>query len=286
MALFTRCGLTNSTSPSCAASYPSVCFVRRCTTTHGPAWSTVHPTSVPSSTNTCVIPSLIPMIPLTAIFLVSLSQHAFKGIGCVLLLGISLYFLTSLLRRFSVLLHRVSERLDFHVHTGRQVQLHQRIHGVRRRLQNVDQTLVRAHFKLLARFLVHVRRPQDRPAVDGGRQRNRPGNIRAGALGRLHDFPRGLVQNSVVVRLQTNTDFVALSHLCVPKPSLETAYSMISVTAPAPTVCPPSRIANRRPFSSATGVINVTSQLTLSPGITISTPAASFISPVTSVVRK
>src|SRR5882672_5401222 len=61
-------------------------------------------------------------------------------------------------------------------------------------------------------------------------------------------------------------------------------YSMISVTAPAPTVWPPSRIANRKPFSNATGVINVTSQLTLSPGITISTPAGSFISPVTSVV--
>jgi hypothetical protein len=63
-------------------------------------------------------------------------------------------------------------------------------------------------------------------------------------------------------------------------------YSMISVTAPAPTVWPPSRIAKRKPFSKATGVISVTSQLTLSPGITISTPAGSFMSPVTSVVRK
>src|SRR5258708_22309084 len=184
------------------------------------------------------------------------------------------------------LFHRVPERLDFHVHTRRQVQLHESVHGIGRRLQNVDQPLVRAQSKLLARLLVHVRRPQDRPAVDGGGQRNRPGNVCTGALCRLHDFPRGLVQNSVVVRLQTNTDFVALSHLCVPKPSLETAYSMISVTAPAPTVCPPSRIANRRPFSKATGVISVTSQLTLSPGITISTPAGSFMSPVTSVVRK
>jgi hypothetical protein len=66
----------------------------------------------------------------------------------------------------------------------------------------------------------------------------------------------------------------------------EKRYSMISVTAPAPTVWPPSRIANRNPFSRATGVISVTSQLTLSPGITISTPVGSFTSPVTSVVRK
>jgi hypothetical protein len=71
-----------------------------------------------------------------------------------------------------------------------------------------------------------------------------------------------------------------------PGPRGEKHYSMISVTAPAPTVWPPSRIANRNPFSSATGVISVTSQLTLSPGITISTPVGSFTSPVTSVVRK
>ena len=113
-----------------------------------------------------------------------------------------------------------------------------------------------------------------------------PGHIRAGALGRLHNFLRGLVQNAVVVRFQTNTNFVALSHLVIPQPSLNPHYSMISVTAPAPTVWPPSRIAKRKPFSKATGVISVTSQLTLSPGITISTPVGSFTSPVTSVVRK
>src|SRR5258706_9385264 len=79
-------------------------------------------------------------------------------------------------------------------------------------------------------------------------------------------------------------------HISIPLPETfclyRQNYSIISVTAPAPTVCPPSRIANRKPFSRATGVINVTSQLTLSPGITISTPAARCMSPVTSVVRK
>jgi hypothetical protein len=64
------------------------------------------------------------------------------------------------------------------------------------------------------------------------------------------------------------------------------SYSMISATAPAPTVCPPSRMANRNPFSKATGVINVISHEMLSPGITISTPSGNFTSPVTSVVRK
>src|SRR5690349_4825398 len=63
-------------------------------------------------------------------------------------------------------------------------------------------------------------------------------------------------------------------------------YDRISVTVPAPTVRPPSRIAKRKPLSIATGVINSTSTDTLSPGITISMPSGSFATPVTSVVRK
>ena len=63
-------------------------------------------------------------------------------------------------------------------------------------------------------------------------------------------------------------------------------YSIISVTVPAPTVRPPSRMANRTPFSMAIGAISSTSRFTLSPGITISVPAGNFEAPVTSVVRK
>src|ERR1700677_3583095 len=62
------------------------------------------------------------------------------------------------------------------------------------------------------------------------------------------------------------------------------AYSMMSATAPAPTVWPPSRIANRNPFSSATGVISVISHDMLSPGITIFSTCGSFTSLVAFVV--
>ena len=68
--------------------------------------------------------------------------------------------------------------------------------------------------------------------------------------------------------------------------SLIKLYAMISATVPAPTVRPPSRIANRNPFSSATGVISSIASDTLSPGITISTPSGNSADPVTSVVRK
>ena len=63
-------------------------------------------------------------------------------------------------------------------------------------------------------------------------------------------------------------------------------YSLISITTPEPTVRPPSRIAKRRPFSIAMGVISSTSMSTLSPGMHISVPSGRVMMPVTSVVRK
>jgi len=63
------------------------------------------------------------------------------------------------------------------------------------------------------------------------------------------------------------------------------SYAMILVTTPAPTVRPPSRMANFEPCSSATGTISSTVRFTSSPGITISTPSGSVMSPVTSIVR-
>ena len=64
------------------------------------------------------------------------------------------------------------------------------------------------------------------------------------------------------------------------------AYLWILVTRPAPTVRPPSRIANRRPSSIAIGLPSVTYISVLSPGITISVPSGNETAPVTSVVRK
>src|SRR5690606_5890750 len=66
----------------------------------------------------------------------------------------------------------------------------------------------------------------------------------------------------------------------------EGRHCRIFVTTPAPTVRPPSRIAKRKPSSIAIGLISSTVIFTLSPGITISTPAGKSTAPVTSVVRK
>ncbi len=63
-------------------------------------------------------------------------------------------------------------------------------------------------------------------------------------------------------------------------------YSTMEETVPAPTVLPPSLIANLNPFSIAIGLINSISISILSPGITISTPSGRFATPVMSVVLK
>ena len=44
--------------------------------------------------------------------------------------------------------------LDLDVNTSSKVELHQRVHGLWGRINDVQQTLVRPDFKLVARFLV------------------------------------------------------------------------------------------------------------------------------------
>ena len=46
----------------------------------------------------------------------------------------------------------LAECLDFDVHTGRQLELHERVHRLLRRLENIEQALVGADLKLLSRL--------------------------------------------------------------------------------------------------------------------------------------
>jgi len=62
-------------------------------------------------------------------------------------------------------------------------------------------------------------------------------------------------------------DFKSIRNFII---NLKDCYLKIFVTKPEPTVRPPSRIANRIPFSIAIGEINSIFIVTLSPGITIS----------------
>src|SRR5215469_13544647 len=184
-------------------------------------------------------------------------------------------------------------QLDLHIHARRQIELHQRVHCLRRRVDDIDQALMRPHLELLAALLVDMRRTVHRIALDTSRERNRPAYIRARALRRIDNLLRGGVEHTMIECLQPDADRLAC-HVSLqkegapprtPAPILFN-YFMMLATTPAPTVRPPSRIAKRSFSSMAIGTIKVISIEILSPGITISVPAGNVTTPVTSVVRK
>src|SRR5258708_7717203 len=105
-------------------------------------------------------------------------------------------------------------QLDLDVHAGGEVELHQRVHGLRRRIDDIEQALVRAHLELLAALLVDVRRTVDRVLLDPGRQRDRPAHLRAGALRRIDDLARRRIEDTVVEGLEPDADVLAVHCTC------------------------------------------------------------------------
>src|SRR6266516_3139555 len=96
--------------------------------------------------------------------------------------------------------------LDGDVHAGRQVELLQLVHGLGSRINNVEQPLVRALLEGFLGFFVRVRRAAHREPFDARWQRNRAGDPRPGALDGLDDFMGRLVNDPVVVSLQSDAD--------------------------------------------------------------------------------
>src|SRR5215831_2971721 len=124
-------------TPSWTALYLSFSSVRTATTWQLSTLSTVTGTWLPSALNTRDIPSFWAMRPVR------------MGIASAV-------------------------QLDVDVDAGGEIELHQRIHGLWRRLDDVEHALVGADLELLARLLVDVRRAQHGEALDAGRQRDRP----------------------------------------------------------------------------------------------------------------
>src|SRR5215469_5970244 len=100
-------------------------------------------------------------------------------------------------------------QLDLDVDTGWHVEPHQRVDRPRRRVDDVDQPLVRAHLEVLARVLVLVRRADDAVDVLFGRQRHRAGDLSAGTNHRIDDLPRPAVNDLVVIGLEPDADLLS-----------------------------------------------------------------------------
>src|SRR5205823_10600289 len=99
---------------------------------------------------------------------------------------------------------------DLDVDTRRQIEFHQLVNRLVGRIDDVHQPQVCANFELIARCFVHVRRTQDVVALDLRRQRHGALHNGAGALRRLDDFERRLIDQLVIERFETNADSLVL----------------------------------------------------------------------------
>src|SRR3954467_11004814 len=102
-----------------------------------------------------------------------------------------------------------SLQLDLDVDASRQVEAHERVDRLRSRVDDVDQTLVRAHLEVLARGLVLGRRTDHAETVDLRGQRHRARDLRPGTRHRLDDLPRRGVDDLVVIGLEPDADLLS-----------------------------------------------------------------------------
>src|SRR5690242_8563866 len=115
----------------------------------------------------------------------------------------------SLVPRMPFLAMSLDLLLDVDVDTGRKVDAHQRVDGLRRRVEDVDQPLVRAHLEVLPRVLVLVRGADDAIHVLLGRQRHRTYNAGTRADDGLDDLARRRVDSLMVVGLKPDADLLS-----------------------------------------------------------------------------
>src|SRR5579863_3310521 len=154
------------------------------------------------------MPTFLPRIPVTLAISLLLRPAWLSGYWLGSHIGIGQRPTTNDQR----LLMFLAECLDLDVHTCGQVKFHQRIDGLLRWLENVEQALVCTDLKLLARFLVHVRRTQHAVFILHRGQGNWPRDLRARALRGFDNLTRGLIQDAIVVSLQPNTNSFFSNH--------------------------------------------------------------------------
>src|SRR3954452_17240543 len=102
-----------------------------------------------------------------------------------------------------------TSELDLDVHTSGQVETHQRVNRLRRGVDDVDEALVGAHLEVLAGVLVLVGRANDAVDVLLRRQRHGAGHLRTRPGHGVHDLPRRGVDHLVVIGLEPDADLLS-----------------------------------------------------------------------------
>src|SRR6478672_3409866 len=102
-----------------------------------------------------------------------------------------------------------ASELDLDVDACGKVETHQRVDGLRRGVDDVDQALVGAHLEVLAGVLVLVGRADNAVDVLLRRQRHRASHLRARTGHGVHDLPRRGVDHLVVIGLEPDADLLS-----------------------------------------------------------------------------
>src|SRR6266478_4639323 len=90
------------------------------------------------------------------------------------------------------------------IHARGEVEFLELVHGLGSGLDNIEEPFVRALLEGFLRFLVAMRRALHGKPLDTGRQGNRSGDTRASALDGIRDVAGGLVNDAMVIGLQSN----------------------------------------------------------------------------------
>src|SRR5271163_1673540 len=92
-----------------------------------------------------------------------------------------------------------NSELNLDIDTGCEIEFHQRVDRLRRRVDDIEHALVSTDLELLARFLVDVRRTEHRKFLDLGGQWDRAAYSRTCALRRVDDLASRLIEHPVII---------------------------------------------------------------------------------------
>src|SRR5690554_3998416 len=106
--------------------------------------------------------------------------------------------------------------LDLDIDTSRQIEAHERVDRLRRGIDDVNEPLVSAHFKMLAAVFVLVRRTDHTEHVLLRWQWHWASHTGAGTGHGVDDLFRRRVNDLVVVGLEPDTDFLSRHALARP----------------------------------------------------------------------
>jgi len=103
-------------------------------------------------------------------------------------------------------MHLLLQRLDFNLYPRRQIERRENLDHPLTRIEDVNDSLVDAYFKLLAAVLVNKRSPIDSVALRFGRQRNWPLRLYPLFNQKVNQLMSVFIDQPVVIRLQPDPE--------------------------------------------------------------------------------